>query len=269
MIYSSHTLNKKEELTVTPIFPSFVIKRHAKLSMRGNFFKALGASMLPALIISLIAVIVMLLPPVSNVINLSVKGMFENSQEQMLYSVDMISKLLYGVNLLLALFYFLIIGGEKINLDIVRGKKAKLKTMFAFYDKWYIACIWPVLTLLLSIGGDMAISAVEKSAVHPVGLEVFVWVWQLVTLIISVKTMFIPYVLADSECKSFTKAFLKSWKLVNIRTMVSIFLLYISFIGWFVLVFFTGFAIIYVYPYLRLSMATIYHLTVTNTAENQ
>ncbi len=254
---------------MTPIFPSFIVKRHAKMAMRGKFFKTLGATMLPALIVSLISVILIFIPPVYDAVSLYARGTFANVEEQTLYSVEIINNLIYGVILLVALFYFLVIGGEKVCLDIIRGKETKVSKIFMFYEKWYIACIWPAISLLLTIVADVVISFMEKSNAPILGIEVFLWVWQLINLIISAKTMFIPYILADNNCESFIKAFIKSWKMVDLRCVVSIFLLYMSFIGWFVLIFFTGFAIVYVYPYFKLSMATLYHLTLTGAKQEQ
>lgn len=249
------------------VFPPAIFKIHANKSMQGNFFKAVAASLLPALIISAVAIVLVLIPPVSSAINLYSQGMFNNSAEQMQYLNDIMSKLLYGINLITVLFYFLIIGGEKVCLDIVRGRKTKIRNIFSFYDKWYVALIWPAISLALSFGFDFALACLENMGVNSAVVSVMASVCQVVVLVLSIKTLFLPYTLADTSC-NFKKAFSRSWKLINFKTAVNIFLLYISFIGWFLLVALTGFAFVYVYPYFKLSVASLYIAAVNTQKES-
>ena len=248
------------------VFQPYQIKYHAKKAMRGNFLKALGGVGLPTVIITALSLCVLFIPAVRESLEVILSGSFASSEAQADYISEVYSNLIYTTSLVLALFNFLIIGGESICLDIVKGKETSVKNIFRFYDRWYIALVWPLVTFLLGFGADELLEYMYNANVNEYLIEIFVFVYELAILFITFKTVFIPQALADGECKNFFDAFKTSWKLTNFKTILSIFLLYISFIGWFLIIMFAFFPIIYVYPYLRMCMATLYQ-TVKETAE--
>lgn len=241
---------------IQPIF----LKFHARRAMQGNFFKTLFASMIPALIMTGVMLAIMLVPSVQNSVKMVTNGIFETSEAQQLYTINVLNNLLYGVNLVSVLFYFLTIGVKKFCLNQALGKEAKIKDVFSFYDKWYVALIYPLFTLavcfgldrLLILGGDLPVAEAFV-------IELIVMAVQLGLFVIEFKMTFLPYALAENGCSSFIKAVKHSWKLTNLKTFATIFLLYISFSGWFFLAMLTtGVALIYAYPYLEMSVATLY-----------
>lgn len=244
------------------VYPPAAFKLYAQKAMQGKFLKSLAAAFIPALIISAVAVLLVFITPAKDAINLLGSGMFQSSEEQMQYVMKLSVRLVYGLNLINLLFYFLNVGAEKLCLDIVRGKEAKVTKIFSFYDKWYIALIWPMISFLLSLGMDVGLEYMDNIGANAIAVTALVYICQLALIFLNIKTAFLPYTLADTGCTSFKKAFVLSFKMTGWKTIGNLFLLYISFFGWFLLVAFTGFAIIYVYPYLKISTAALYNVAI-------
>lgn len=244
------------------IYPSAVFKIYAQKAMQGKFLKSLAASFIPMLIIYAVAIIMIFITPASKSFALFTEGMFKSGEEQVQYFMQLSVSLMYMLNLINALFYFLNVGSGKVCLDIVRGRDVKLTKIFSFYDKWYIALIWPLLSLIIAVCMDAGLDYIENAGVNIIILEIAAWLCQIALVVLNVKTVFMPYTLADTGCTSFKKAFALSFKLTGWKTVGNLFLLYLSFLGWFLLVAFTGFAIIYVYPYLKISSAALYNVAI-------
>lgn len=241
------------------VFPPIAIKMHAKRMMRGRFRVCAGATIIPALIVTAVFAMLLFIPQVREAIELITTGSFESEEAQMEFMMKVFSALVYGLYLITAFFNFLSIGGTKVCLDVVRGKEAKLRNIFLFYDKWYVALIMPLITTAISIGADEVTIRLGETGLNGFVAEVLLFHLQLLLFFISLKTAFVPCALADNGCKSFWQALKTSWRMTNFKTMVSLFLLYISFIGWYFLIGLTmGLVSIYVIPYFEVSAATLY-----------
>jgi hypothetical protein len=85
------------------------------------------------------------------------------------------------------------------------------------------------------------------------------WVFQIAIYFIAAKFMFVEIILADTECKSVIHAMKTSWKMVGWNTAVNFVMLLISFIGWiFISAFTMGLTLIYLLPYMSISVAALY-----------
>lgn len=251
------------------VYPPAVFKLYAQKAMGGKFLKSLAAAFIPQLIISAVAVLLVFITPAKDAISLFGSGMFQSSEEQMQYLLEVSVSLMYGLSLINALFSFLNVGGEKVCLDIVRGRETKVSKIFSFYDKWYIALIWPMISFILSVGMDMGLEYMDNIGLNAIFVTIAMYVCQLALIFLNIKTAFLSYTLADTGCTSFKKAFALSFKLTGWKTIGNLFLLYISFFGWFLLVAFTGFAIIYVYPYLKISTAALYNVAINEYSKER
>lgn len=244
------------------VYPPAAFKLYAQKAMQGKFLKSVAAAFIPQLIITAVAALLILITPAKDAISLFGSGIFQSSDEQMHYLMELSLRLVYGLNLINALFYFLNVGGERLCLDIARKKEAKISKIFTFYDKWYIALIWPMTSFILSAGVNMGLEYMDNIGVNAIFVSLTMYTCQLALIFLNIKTFFLPYTLADTGCSSFKKAFVLSFKLTGRKTIGNLFLLYISFFGWFLLVAVTGFAIIYVYPYLKISTAALYNAAI-------
>ncbi len=240
---------------------TYIIKQHAKRAMRGRFFKAVSACFLPAAIIFVITMMIFsFIPGGVESVELVVTGDFPSVEAQVEYQMSVLTNVIYCFEIITALFYFLIIGGTKMMLEMVRGEaEVKIKTIFSFYDNWYVAMIMPFVMLLFSFGGNLLVEYMLRWGVGADEVSFVALVLNIILAIFNVKTLFFSYALADSGCTSFWGAFKKSWKMVNFRTFINVVSLAISFFGWIILAAFTGGVLFfYVAPYMSLSMATVY-----------
>lgn len=238
-----------------PLFPTHIIKQHAKQGMNTNFFKALAITMLPALIISAIATVIMLAIPAARS-NIELLMSSDPAKvEGATYSLTLV------ISPLMVLFSFLEVGAAGAALDMIRGKEVKVKNIFRYFDKWYITAVFPLFTFLTSYGtGELATWA-EKAGADKTMVMILLGLCDIISLIISMKLIFLNYTLADSDCKSLKEAIKTAWKMTGITTIVNNYILVLSFFLWYILIAFTcGMAMFYVYPYVMFSLAALYDL---------
>lgn len=247
------------------VISTYVIKEHAKRAMRGRFFTALCACLVPALVIvTIAAAIIYSIPGAVDSFELMLTGDFASGQAQEEYQAMLMNDVMYCLEIVTALFTFLLIGGERVCLDMVRGKKeVKVRRVFAFYDKWYIAIIMPLATFSLSFGANVLMDSLPALGVNSLVTEVVGSVASILILILSIKLCYFNLALADTNCDNFITALKKSWKITDLRMIANTIVLMFSFIGWAFMCALTGGVLfIYVYPYAKLSLATLYDVAV-------
>lgn len=238
-----------------PLFPTYIIKQHAKQGMRKGFLKAFAVTMLPAVIVSIVAITVMCFTPgFENTLKLLAKADIE-ALDGVFYNFTL------AVSALLVIFAFLNVGSMKVTLDMIRGKDVKIRDIFKLYDKWYIASIYPFVTFIYTYGVNELVKMAQASGADAMVTDVVVGIFDIIFYLISFKLLFFKYVLADNECKSFKASLVTAWRMTGLTTILNNFVLMFSFILWYILVMFTGgIAMFYVYPYLMFSVAALYDL---------
>lgn len=243
-----------------PLFPTYILKKHAKAAMRGNFFKAFAATVTPLLCVVLCTVLVMaFVPEAKDSFDLAINGNFDNYDERLAYFDNLMNISTTATSMFLALFAFLTVGAQKLFLDLLRGKEVKVKNIFCFYDKWYIAAIYPVLSAAFTFLIVYVLDTLAAAGVNGDFVVMLSWVFQIAIYFIAAKFMFVEIILADTECKSVIHAMKTSWKMVGWNTAVNFVMLLISFIGWiFISAFTMGLTLIYLLPYMSISVAALY-----------
>lgn len=243
-----------------PFFPARVIKNHAKAAMKGKFFKALAISLIPSAIILAVTVFVfMLMPGAIDSVDLVVSGNFESMEARAEYMNLVMNNYTWALNLISVLFSFLSLGASKLCLDLLRGKEVKIRGVFSYYNKWYIAILYPALSLLVSFALSKMTTLLSDSGLSFEVVSVISLVGEFIYLIFTFKFMFVEYALADNDATDFIGAVKTSWKMVGINTVMNTILLSLSFFGWFILSVMTGgLLLIYVLPYCILSSAALY-----------
>lgn len=251
--------------------PSYLIKLHARNTLKGNFLKAFCAVVTEAVILlGLSALIIAFMPGGFDHFRLMIQGTFSSMEEQIMYQADVINMFTGVMNLVSILFAFVSVGCCGMFLGIIRRKKVEFKNVFAYYNQWYIALIYP-----LAVGAVTYIIGLLTKALNSVGLPDAVLM--LVTtmadctiIFITFKMVFVNYALSDNGCTSVVEAVKTSWNLTNGKTFVNLFALIFSFAGWFFLSMFTmGIAMIYALPYIQASLATLYDMTRSLHVVNQ
>lgn len=239
--------------------PVSELKRDAKRAMSGNFFRSFYACVMPYVFIWIVAGIVCALSGAGESFGMVLRGAFDSVEAQQDYLSEIIDIASRAVQLVQILFYFLFIGGNKMLFEMLRGGKPGYKTLFSFFPRWFSSAVLSVAaaapTVLLNFLADKF-----NSVMHPddamlllVNTSVLV-----LSLFIMLKLFFAPYLLASGSASAAPDALKKSWRMASLRTMGNILSLALSFIGWFVLTFFTfGAVMIYVIPYMRLSEAAL------------
>ncbi len=238
-----------------PLFPTYIIKQHAKQGMRKSFFKALAVTMLPAFVVSIVAITVMCFTPgFENTLKLLATADIE-ALDTVFYNFTL------AVSALMVVFAFLNVGSMKVTLDMIRGKDVKIRDVFKLYDKWYVAAIYPFITFIYTYGVNELAKMAQASGADAMAMTVVVGVFDIIFYVISFKLIFVEYALADNDCKSFKDAVVKAWRMTGITTIANNLVLMFSFMLWYLLVMFTGgIAMFYVYPYLMFSVAALYDL---------
>lgn len=253
-----------------PVFPTYIIKKHAKAAMRGRFFKAFAISVIPPAIIMLIAVMFFLyMPGVRSAFELGLSGRFESVEARQYYLDFVTNKYIWAVELIATLFAFLSLGAARLCLDMVRGKEVKVRNVFSYYNKWYIAAIYPALSVAVTTVVNEGLGYLTASGVDAGVVTVLSWVFQIALYFVTFKLIFIDYTLAENNCSSFIGAVKAAWKMVGWNTVVNYITLSLSFIGWLIISCFTfGLALIYVIPYFNLSLAALYEANVKYNAQS-
>lgn len=241
--------------------PAYELKATARRTMKGSFFKLLYACLMPTIVAGAItAVILNLLPGASESLQMVLRGSFASPEEQQGYFLDVLNTAGYSFQLVQALLYFLRIGGVFIVLNLLRGKSAEYKSLFAFFPGWFSAAAYSLLVFAVNFILGYAESALGELMG---GSE---WIYSLselffliIMLFLSLKLTFAPYLLADAGCRGVIKAIKKSWKMTSCGTMWNIIVLSFSFIGWIFLSLFTmGIGFLYVLPYMDTALAALY-----------
>lgn len=235
--------------------PIYELKTEARLKMRGNFFRLLYACVMPAIIIAVLtALILNLLPGASESIQLVMRGSFGSSGEQQDYFLDVLDMVGNSFQLVQALLFFLRIGGIFMILSVLRGSKPSYKSLFVYFPRWFAAAAYSLIIFAISF----ALSFLESETLKVTG-DWSMAVYMLISLFISLKFSFAPYILADTGCKNPIYAIVQSWRMVSVKTMCNIIVLCVSFIGWMLLCVFTmGIAFLFVLPYMETTLAALY-----------
>ncbi len=243
-----------------PVFPTYIIKRRAKAAMRGQFFKALWAAVIPMLVVTVLAAVIFsFMPDVKESFGLALNGHFESYEAREVYLNNVMDICMQCINLLSALFAFLSVGAQRLFLDMLRGEKVKVRSIFRYFNKWHIAIIYPVLTVGITTLIREMLDMLIASGMNAEAVTLLAWVIQIAIYIVVCKLMFVELVLADNDCTSFIDAVKTSWRMVGWNTIVNFIMLMVSFIGWVFLAAFTaGLAFIYLIPYMSISVAALY-----------
>ncbi|MBQ8541409.1 MAG: hypothetical protein IJ435_08055 [Clostridia bacterium] len=243
-----------------PVFPTYILKRRAKAAMQGRFFKALAIAAVPLLTVLLCTALVLaFMPGAKDAFNLAINGKFETYEERVMYFDSVMNISTTAVSLFSAVFAFLSVGAQRLFLDMLRGKDAVVKNIFCFYDKWYIAAVYPVASAAAALLITYILDFLLASGMNTDAVMLLSWALQLAVYFIAAKLMFVEFILADTDCKNVLAAMKASWKMVGWNTAVNFVTLALSFVGWIILSAFTGgLLLIYVIPYMSLSIAALY-----------
>ena len=243
-----------------PVFPTYILKKRAKEAMQGKFLKALAVSALPILVVLLCTILVMaFVPGAQDAFNLAVNGKFETYEERAMYFDSVIDISTTAVSLFSAVFAFLSVGAQRLFLDMLRGKEVKLGNIFCFYGKWYIAFIYPAASAAASFLITYMLDGLLASGISSDAVIMLSWILQIAIYFVAAKLIFVEIILADTDCKNIVTAVKASWKMVGWNTVINFVMLIFSFIGWVILSAFTGgILLIYVIPYMSLSIAALY-----------
>ena len=243
-----------------PLFPTYILKRHAKAAMRGRFFKAFVAAVAPMLCVTLCTILVMAFVPEAKAsFDLVINGKFDSYDARSVYFDTLMNISSSAMSLFFVIFAFISVGAQKLLLDLLRGKEVKIKNILCFYDKWYIAAIYPALSAALTFLLTNLLDGLIASGANADFVVMLSWVFQIIIYFLAAKFMFVDIILADTECKNVIHAMKASWKMVGWNTVINVVILSISFIGWIFLSAFTmGLTLIYLLPYMSLSVAALY-----------
>lgn len=238
-----------------PIFSTYIIKKRAKEGMRRGFLKAFAVTFVPVVVITLIVCgIMMTLPGAENTADLILSGNIDKLE-------TVFDNFSMATGLLGALFAFLSIGSAGATLDMIRGKEVKVRNVFRYYGKWYIAVIYPLCSFAYSYLSEYVSSYLTATGVSDVTVGIISGIFNAVAYVVALKLMFFEYALSDCECANIKKAFSVSWKMTGITTVANSITLAFSFFLWIVGVTVTGGVLmVYVYPYLAFSRAALYDL---------
>lgn len=251
------------------LFPTYIIKKQARYAMRGNFFKVLSAVFIPALIVlGACAVITGVTPGAWESLSLIVRGGFESPEARAEYLVTVMNNYMFTYMAVAVLFSFLNVGCTRIMLDLVRGKKTTIKTLFTYYNKWYVALVWPLVSLLYNFAAVKLIDALSMKGVSADLITAAAWLTDALIMIASLKLVFIDMALADNDCKSFSAALKSAWSTTGFYNIVNVIILEVSFLGWFLLAALTGgLILIYAVPYYCLSVVSLYEINLRARAQ--
>lgn len=243
-----------------PVFSSYILKKKAKDAMRGHFFKAFAVAVLPVLIITVAAVVILaLVPDAREAFELAINGQFETKEARESYFNDVMNICMQCVNMLSALFAFLSVGAQRLFLDMLRGKEVKIKGVFRYFNRWHVALIYPGLTVAVTTGIRKMLDVLVQSGMDTGAVTAVAWILQIVIYFVAYKLMFVELALADGDCKGFVNAVKASWRMTGRNTFVSFVMLGMSFFGWVIAAAFTaGLAFVYLIPYMALSVAALY-----------
>ncbi len=161
-------------------------------------------------------------------------------------------------SLMSVLLAFLSLGGTAVYMKIAAGEKCGCKTVFSFFGSWFSAAALS----LASAAAAYAIGTVIDffSKLLPFMEGTFALCYTVITLFISLKLMFAPYILIDNGGHGWAEALVSSWKMTNMQIAGNILWLTLSFIGWvFAALMSAGAAAFYVMPYYNISIAIYYN----------
>lgn len=236
-------------------FSTADIKRRARAAMDHNFFKANFAWIMPEIIIMITTAVIMLVSPGGLDCAKILMGMKEASTEEFFGIYDVFMNARDIMSVLLA---FLSLGGTAVYMKIAAGEKCGCKTVFSFFGSWFSAAALSLTTaaavfIIGTIVGFLSKLLPFMEGTLALGLAVL-------TLFISLKLMFAPYVLIDRGGRGWAEAIVSSWKMTNMQVAGNIMWLTLSFLGWIFAVLMTcGAAAFYVMPYYNISVAIYYN----------
>ncbi len=236
-------------------FSTADIKSRARAAMKHNFGKANFAWAAPEIIIMTLTALVMVVSPGGVDCAKILTGMKEASPEEFLgiYNVFINAR-----NLMSVLLAFLSLGGTAVYMKIAAGEKCGCKTVFSFFGSWFSAA---ALSLAVAAAGYVIGTVIGfLSKLLPFMEGTLALGYAVLTLFISLKLMFAPYILIDNGGKGWAEALVSSWKMTSMPVAGNILWLTLSFIGWIFAVLMTcGAAAFYVMPYYNISVALYYN----------
>ncbi len=236
-------------------FSTADIKSRARAAMKHNFFKANFAWMVPEFIIMIMTVLVMVVSPGGVDCAKILLRIKKASNEEFfgIYNVLMNAR-----NIMSVLLAFLSLGGTAVYMKIAAGEKCGCKTVFSFFGSWFSAAALS----LTSAAAAYVIGTVMGffSKLLPFMEGTFALGYAVLTLFVSLKLLFAPYILIDRGGNGWAEAIVSSWKMTNMQIAGNILWLTLSFIGWVFAVLMTcGAAAFYVMPYYNISIAVYYN----------
>lgn len=240
-----------------PIFPSYLIKQNAKKSMRRSLLMALAITLVPALVVCVIAAALLCLAPgAENTWVLLTQADLDSLNPVM-------ENLMLSTSALSVVFAFLSIGSKRCVLDMIRGNKVKFKDLFRYYYKWYIAAIYPLATTCYSYAVTFLAKRALTIGMNSTAVNIVETIADVVYFVVTYKLIWFEYFLADNDCENLKDTVKKAWKMTAVGNIVNYFALICSFILWFFVSAFTGgLALIYVYPYMMFSQAMLYEMNI-------
>ncbi|MGM9552187.1 MAG: DUF975 family protein [Clostridia bacterium] len=250
--------------------PTAFVKLHAKRSMKGKFGTILASCLIElAIILGVSAIIIAFMPGGFERFRLMTVGTFDSLEDQVYYQANALNLFFNVISLVSVPFAFVTVGRFKVVLNAVRGREVSCKQVFSFYGRWYIASLFPLLTIILGYGVTFIQSFMENVKVNDSIVALLILMCQCVVYFLSYKLMFVNNALADNDCKNFIEAVKLSWKITDGKMFVNVLVLSLSFIGWFILSMFTlGLLFLYVIPYMETSVTTLYDMAVQFIKQN-
>ncbi|MCD8048315.1 MAG: DUF975 family protein [Clostridia bacterium] len=227
------------------MIPTKVLKMRAKGAMRGNFGRALYASIFPQILIWAVTNIILgIVPGFSESVKMLASGSFASDEALMEYTVSLMEQMLTSMSLISILLSFLSFGTKYMQIGLIRGQKVKYGDLFRFFSCW----IQAIVCVLVFSAAEMAVGFLGGALLM-----------LIVEVVLNLKFAFVQYIIVDAGGHGALEAFKKAWRMTDGRTMWNLFLLGLSFIGWCLLAMVTlGIALLYLKPYFELSVAALY-----------
>ncbi len=227
------------------MIPTRILKARAKDAMRGNFGKALYASIFPQILTWAITNIILgIIPGFAESVRLMANGSFASDEALMEYGVSLMEQMLNAMSLISILLSFLLFGSKFMQMGLIRGQNVKYGDLFRFFSCW----IQAVVCVLVFTAAEMAVGFLGGALLM-----------LIVEIVLNLKFAFVQYIIVDAGGHGVLEAFRKAWKMTDGRTMWNLFVLGLSFIGWCLLAMVTlGIALLYVHPYFEMSVAALY-----------
>ncbi len=263
IIYNKKKHKKQRGLiAMKPLFPTYLIKRRAKEAMRGKFFKAFAVVFTELLLVVLIGIgVYFLMPGMKRSFGLVLSGAFPSLEARQMYMSELMENYQMGTIVITLLFSFVSVGVIKQLLNLIRGREVRVRDVFCYYNKWYVALIYPMVSYLSGWLLSYLIFFAEKAGMSQIAVNFSAIAADVVLMIVSYKLIFLNYALADNDCSDFIGAVKKAWRMVGFNTAINFIWLGLSFLGWLLLSVVGIFLpLLYVLPYMSVATAVLYEM---------